>query len=1348
MPTIRRTFIGGAMDKDTDERLLPNGLYKDARNVNVITSEDSDEGSVENSLSNKKLSDITFGDNAIAVSGYSDTARNKLYWFVVSDSGCFLMEYDVETNTTFFVLQDTRIPSDRVLRLKNIGHISIAKIISNNPDEDLLLWTDNNMEICCINIERAKKYAKNGFAEDDIYLIKRPPLYAPTLNPLNLSIKTNDLSQEFVAFAYRYQYLDGEYSALSPFTKYMFGSKKYDIDYFELINNGMVNQYNAVRVNFDTGRKQIKKIQLCFKKSNSNNIYIIETFDKQKEGWGHGESKSVTFLNNKLYKVLPEKELYRTFDNIPRKAKTIDIPGNRVMLGNYVDGYNMLRANGSQVKMDYSLSYTTYDLSTDVELTTSYTNTNHTLLFQTPSGLLYKKGGIIFFTIVIKFQNTVVYSNFFQFIVQNEFMSLGDITASTDFQEFVNFINFDFKAHYNENDEWSIPAGYVIDTHPEIILSIVGGIPRLTVSDAIFLDGNNGNTPQTITTTFDTTVEDTVVYSEIDNAESCKTNMSYAVGIIYRDEFGRASTVQTTDKNTIFIPQTEADKKTAIKLKIYHEPPAWATNFKIAVKADPLSYQVVYINEFYNDGVYVWAKLENANKDKVKPGDYLNVKIAAGAVIINPVQVKVLDVLYKEKNFIDDNTIDTDDGEVDIIEPEGLYMKIRPEGFSMDLSDYSVHIDTGYAEKKGGNSKPAAYVDLFSKLLDPGPGVSDLPVTTGSSMKIWIESKRKYDKANPKGWYFTTYEKTFFASRDYDSIEEWIEQEFLNGNSVWALETPGDLDIDIKDDLSLVRGFRITTTDKQYFTPNVNGKLYLKIISHHNPSPSRTSYVSGKITLRSSTGIYVFETVQKKIDAEIYYELPETYRVSAKNHIVTESGGDQDQNINTNTPAIVELSFFNCFSQGNGVESYRVKDDFNTNSLNIDLRPSMVSIEPYRETNRYADLTYGEPYVESSNVNGLNEFNASTANWKELDRNNGEIQVISSRDSNILVVQKNKWGYVLFGKDMLFNADGTTNLSGVPEVLGQYVPYAGEFGITDPETFAKAGYRCYGVDKERGVVLRLSQNGISVITKGMKNWFRKTLYEHKNARVIGGIDPYNEFYQLTIGDKPLTELILQCGNSMVRNNQTSTFTYYLQLNNLIGEVQIEYNLTGLAIITAEIAGNTYSVELTSGSGDFTFPRNSLGDTMAYITVTPVSETIDIELVNICPLGNQQRMITYTTNDSNSERAPEQVKLKINEGNFFSWDVYFGGTLEFSDTEGTATIGVFPNDGDTITVQSNGQVKYLISSEIYEDKDIATVNSLATTITLNSDGIGSFIFNKTNEDDILYLVWDFTDINIS
>ena len=59
MPEIKNTFVQGKMNKDLDERLLPNGQYRDAMNVQVATSEGANVGTVQNVLGNELRGGIT-----------------------------------------------------------------------------------------------------------------------------------------------------------------------------------------------------------------------------------------------------------------------------------------------------------------------------------------------------------------------------------------------------------------------------------------------------------------------------------------------------------------------------------------------------------------------------------------------------------------------------------------------------------------------------------------------------------------------------------------------------------------------------------------------------------------------------------------------------------------------------------------------------------------------------------------------------------------------------------------------------------------------------------------------------------------------------------------------------------------------------------------------------------------------------------------------------------------------------------------------------------------------------------------------------------------------------------------
>ena len=87
MPEIKHNFTKGKMNKDLDERLIPNGQYRDAMNIQVSTSEGSDVGTAQNILGNSIVPGQGFiSDDAVCVGSISDEKNDKLYWFI-NDSG-------------------------------------------------------------------------------------------------------------------------------------------------------------------------------------------------------------------------------------------------------------------------------------------------------------------------------------------------------------------------------------------------------------------------------------------------------------------------------------------------------------------------------------------------------------------------------------------------------------------------------------------------------------------------------------------------------------------------------------------------------------------------------------------------------------------------------------------------------------------------------------------------------------------------------------------------------------------------------------------------------------------------------------------------------------------------------------------------------------------------------------------------------------------------------------------------------------------------------------------------------------------------------------------------------------
>ena len=77
---------------------------------------------------------------------------------------------------------------------------------------------------------------------------------------------------------------------------------------------------------------------------------------------------------------------------------------------------------------------------------------------------------------------------------------------------------------------------------------------------------------------------------------------------------------------------------------------------------------------------------------------------------------------------------------------------------------------------------------------------------------------------------------------------------------------------------------------------------------------------------------------------------------------------------------------------------------------------------------------------------------------------------------------------------MIYAADGQgTPVSTNTLVIGEINPYVGEYGIsTNPESFDYFGNRMYFSDKNRNVVLRLSNDGLTEISQyGMADFFQR-----------------------------------------------------------------------------------------------------------------------------------------------------------------------------------------------------------------------------------------------------------------
>ena len=267
----------------------------------------------------------------------------------------------------------------------------------------------------------------------------------------------------------------------------------------------------------------------------------------------------------------------------------------------------------------------------------------------------------------------------------------------------------------------------------------------------------------------------------------------------------------------------------------------------------------------------------------------------------------------------------------------------------------------------------------------------------------------------------------------------------------------------------------------------------------------------------------VFETEPKTTEGlDIYYEASDFYDI--KDHGVVQ-----------------DLKYSNCYSFENGVESNRIKDVFNKPTIGKGIVASTTLEEVYKQDRRVSGLIFSGIYNSTSNVNNLNQFITAEQITKDVNPTYGSIQKLHTRDSNLLVLCEDKVLKILANKDAVFNADGNPQLTANKNVLGQSIPYAGEFGISnDPRSFASQSHRVYFTDKQRGVVLRLSKDGLTTISQyGMADFFKDNLAI--STSLIGSYDARKNEYNLKI-DTAGTDYVISFNENIKGFSSFKSFT--------------------------------------------------------------------------------------------------------------------------------------------------------------------------------------------------------------
>ena len=1006
-----------------------------------------------------------------------------------------------------------------------------------------------------INIDSISTDIEQGIQKWKIKLIQKPALF----------------ETKFVRFAYRYKYKDGEYSTISPFSKVAFLGDEFDYDPKKGYNLGMVNQLRKLEVrnwapSSITGIYEpynVEEIDILYKDSVSNNIYIvksIKTTDSEYNDVGNFSdpySGRLEITSELIYKVIPSNQILRPYDNVPRKAKALAVSGNRLMFGNYVENYN-IKSQGKEISVRFAVTVTSskYDTTNAIESIKSQRTYQIGVVYRDKYGretpvLTDTTGSVKLNKGFAPSRNSIRvritspkpdWVDSYKYYIRETSQPYYNIAMdrhypAEDGNVWIAFSSSD-RNKIQEEDFITLKKAHDSDVFVEDqakykVLSIENEAPDFIKQEYV----SKGKLNRTISQS-----------GEVDSIFSSSSGYPLeSSGFVdikandWRRIYGGSgnsvdSAIPVHQLNDLWLVIYNSKNRTKhYEIANIQNLPDNNAKYRINLEKALSAEDVAFIPKFTDDkGGLSIEIFQKVTKTKPEFKGRFFTKIQRDFTIDNSLLSKENAQEYKvirSQNIFDRGYNATANGYGWWLDAEKGYYPGQEEYY------YTVP-DPNFPNRTKKNLRLRRaeewYIDRYSYLdsYDPSNN-SSIWGRFGTDFRGGMV-RNAGEQHHVPGYgadegndYMEIAYHGFGASIKGSKKAHFEEHNKFGGVSVFpqyadfvkSLQTVGTMfrfSDDPEGTVYTIKNWsrtRMTTEvrDNRYYSTSRAIKWTLQLdkplkwvpvkngfTSKENPTNIEIVNVFYEDEGFTSNNPGIFETEPKEApELDIYYEASNAYEKSA--HGYTQI-----------------LSYSNCFSFGNGVESDRIRDDFNAPVIGKGVKVSTVLEDQYKEVNKKSDIIFSGLYNSTSGTNNLNQFIQAEQITKAINPSYGSIQLMQFRRGALDVYLEDNVVKILSDKDALFNADGSTNIIASTRVLGTIMPYAGDFGISkNPESYSRYGNRAYFSDKNRGVILRLSGDGLEPISRyGMEDYFADKL---ANAnKVVGSYDENKKEYNITL----------------------------------------------------------------------------------------------------------------------------------------------------------------------------------------------------------------------------------------
>jgi hypothetical protein len=1120
-----RKQIAGVLNLDDPNESIPSQHHKDARNI--LFRGNPGNFSIQSALGNRLVSNTLPTGTNTCIGAFYDQQKQRIFYFNHNsngNNGIYIYNTIAGTIQTLF-LSNTHSTGD-ILGFDVNSPITSINIIYNDAykpsldlDGDVLYWVDSLGRPSKLNIDRKLAGVYASYDRSFLDVAKAPPMmpikcaYENDLNTLN-----NNLKNSLFQFIYRFVYDDGEKSVWSTGSEIPLPlfSENQDVA-ADPKKNSRINMY------YSTGDQTVRKIELAVRRSSGGVVSdygLITSVDKSTITGPVSVNNilwNYLFYNNNVLTPIEVSEQTLLQDYVPQKAKAQELlNGTTMIYGGITEGYNPVK--------DTNFSYVT-------NTTIGFTNING-LLFTASQAGVSSYGNATSIEVILSGAGTNNPVTNIPTTVTSAYGTVFNVylmsTTGTAYTITYNSATDDISTILNGLA--TSAATFSLTT------TIVGN--RLTISGpgiAYWLQSAEA-TSNNSAGAFFTTYKTNILSSSLSSAE-------YRYGVVYYDDKGRTNGVVNSESLKVTTARFNSDENyPVVSVRINGVPPDWAHYYNV-VRTQNLTYgkNITWATNrsFYNDESFaasstsqrvVYLGIGNMiqyNEEiestqggvsyDYAPGDRIRflgrISSTGSRVNFNSGAEKDFEIIGVDTNpningYVANGTYIKIKYPTSYIDGDFQFFKATDTGvviptilLAEDFQTYKVQI---YNTKKlAGDIQP--YYEIGKQYA------IGLPTQANRFHVGGYQSQRRGTMPIPQyaqidltsGDHFYRYRNIPTGARYQFTTDSYTQNNNNNNGdqfstvviNVWrSNNTPYIIDLpeyEIRSQVfpasacSLVAAnYPNSATPDNIFRNKSASDMTVRVRGTLKASKTvdKSQYIVLHAKIVTGASATIQTIIQKATISETNteYEFPFDAKikvpVGSKLFLITECNGA------TNNTLLVG-AFGLQLDVLKNAEITIIEESFSDSfglKLSSNSRPLVYdenAVNAYFPTL----VRFSLPKEPGTNINNTNRF--YPANMDEYDRQRGDIVRLKVRGSQMRVFQKRGCGMAGVLQNMLFNADGSGNLTQTNQIINKITYYQGDYGIGNLATSLTSSSNAdYFVDPIRGYQVRLSVDGMTAIS--------------------------------------------------------------------------------------------------------------------------------------------------------------------------------------------------------------------------------------------------------------------------